>query len=155
MGQGSCRDNSYRLYSFVQSMHMTNADDCYNWCLQEPQNGFVGIEIVHYSSGAGFCVCLFSNHGASDVNTDEYEPRALGSFSSYSGSGEIQSSLGNLGNPSSFDVICYSYNVRYIAESTSSCYIYFYLLIFCLFECLGLYPTTCFPHPILYCPSFH
>ena len=116
VGKGKCVDDSNRSYSYVRSRYMSKADDCYNWCLQEPENGFVGIDIYRYQSGAGLCDCLFSDRGADHVSIIDYNPTASVSDSWPSGSGAIQSSSGY---PYSSKT-CYSYNVSFNVKPPSS-----------------------------------
>ena len=93
VGHGLCRDDSSRPYSFIVG-EVTNVDECYDWCLQEPENGFVGVEIYHYLSGEAYCYCLFSDHGADHLSIIDYNPTALFYDSSLSGSGAIHSVSG-------------------------------------------------------------
>lgn len=106
VGQGFCKDNSNNLYSFSMSKYMQRTDKCYDWCLQKPGNSFIGLSIKRFVSGAGFCHCLFSDEGASNISTNDYNPPAkiIHSSSKFNGSGALQAS----GSPPF--VTCYSYD---------------------------------------------
>eukprot|EP00956_Cyclotella_meneghiniana_P029763 scaffold73122_cov61-Cyclotella_meneghiniana.AAC.2 len=94
VAHGYCLDARGSSYNFFQLNSAPDSTDydayCFNWCLQNDQTNFVGVQ-TWTSKGQAKCSCLFAKPGGLDgLDKESYNPPADYANDRYPGEGEIQ-----------------------------------------------------------------